>query len=466
MVVKLLHAYFPTRKLLLVATETVLIFSAMIAAVFLRFGPDAELTLNYQEGFLKVAFVCVVCILAMYYFDLYDSLVLNNPSEVKARLIEVLGVICLILSTFYYLYPPAQLGRGIFVVGIIFIGACLAVSREFFFVLNRSSWFAHRAVLLGGGPLAKSLAAEVKKRPELGIRLVGYIDLALGADSGGNLNGLKNLGTLDDLLELVDRERVQRIIVAIKDRRNSMPVRELLDLRLKGMQVEDGGRVLERISGKIEVDQLNPSWLIFADGFRLKPGILALQRLVGIVVSILLLLIVLPVIPLVVILIKATSPGPVLYKQKRIGKDGVVFNCYKFRTMRNDAEADTGPTWASDSDPRITSVGRFLRIVRLDEIPQLWNVLRGDMNFVGPRPERPEFDRWLKSEIPYYHLRQIVRPGITGWAQISCSYGASVEQAKEKMRYDLYYIKNISFSLDLLVIFETIKTVLFGRGAR
>lgn len=466
MVVKLLHAYFPTRKLLLVATETVLIFSAMIAAVFLRFGPDAELTLNYQEGFLKVAFVCVVCILAMYYFDLYDSLVLNNQSEVMARLIEVLGVICLIVSTFYYLYPPAQLGRGIFVVGIILIGACLAVSREFFFVLNRSSWFADRAVLLGGGPLAKSLAAEVKKRPELGIRLVGYIDLALGADSGGNLNGLKNLGTLDDLLELVDREHVQRIIVAIKDRRNSMPVRELLDLRLKGMQVEDGGRVLERISGKIEVDQLNPSWLIFADGFRLKPGILALQRLVGIVVSILLLLIVLPVIPLVVILIKATSPGPVLYKQKRIGKDGVVFNCYKFRTMRNDAEADTGPTWASDSDPRITAVGRFLRIVRLDEIPQLWNVLRGDMNFVGPRPERPEFDRWLKSEIPYYHLRQIVRPGITGWAQISCSYGASVEQAKEKMRYDLYYIKNISFSLDLLVIFETIKTVLFGRGAR
>jgi sugar transferase (PEP-CTERM system associated) len=274
------------------------------------------------------------------------------------------------------------------------------------------------------------------------------------------------VGRLDSLLELVATKQIKRVVVALQDRRSTLPVRQLLDLRLKGLQVDDGGSLLERISGKIEVDQLHPSWLIFSEGFRLHPRVLVIQRLMGIVASVLLLLLMLPIIPLVALAVKLTSPGPVFYRQKRVGKNGVVFNCYKFRTMRADAEADSGPTWASDSDPRITAVGHFLRIVRLDEIPQLWNVLRGDMNFVGPRPERPEFETPLAKEIPYYYLRRVIRPGITGWAQINCGYGASVEQSKEKMRYDLYYTKNMSLTLDLLIIFQTIKTVIFGRGAR
>ena len=262
----------------------------------------------------------------------------------------------------------------------------------------------------------------------------------------------------------IAQKQIKRIIVAQQDRRSTMPVRELLDLRLRGFRVDDGGRLLERISGKIEVDQLHPSWLIFSSGFRLQPSVLLVQRLMAIVVSLVLLLAVLPIVPIIVLLIRLTSRG--FSPSERVGKNGTVFYCYKFRTMRADAEADTGPTWASDSDPRITPVGRFLRVTRLDEIPQLWNVFRGDMNFVGPRPERPEFDAWLKQEIPYYYLRQIVRPGITGWAQINCGYGASLEQSKEKMRYDLYYIKNMSLALDLLIVFQTVKTVIFGRGAR
>ena len=462
--VKLFDAYVPARTLYLVIAETLIIFSAMVAAVFLRFGADAELTLSYQQGFLKVTVVAAVCMICLYYFDLYDSLVISNPREVVTRLIVVLGVVCLVVAVLYYLYPPLQLGRGIFLLGIILVGLALVGSRELFFALNRSAHFADSTILLGDGPLARSLAREIQNRYELGMRLVGYIGTANNPEA--QLNGLPIVGKLDNLLALVEQKQIKRIVVALQDRRSTLPVRELLDLRLKGFQVEDGGSLLERISGKIEVDQLHPSWLIFSDGFRLQPKVLVTQRLVAIVVSLLLLLIMLPFIPLIALIVKLTSPGPAFYSQKRVGKNGVVFNCYKFRTMRADAEADSGPTWASDSDPRITSIGHFLRAVRLDEIPQLWNVLRGDMNFVGPRPERPEFETSLANEIPYYYLRRVIRPGITGWAQINCGYGASVEQSKEKMRYDLYYIKNMSLTLDLLITFQTVKTVIFGKGAR
>jgi sugar transferase (PEP-CTERM system associated) len=462
--VKLFDAYVPARTLFLVIAETLIIFSAMVAAVFLRFGADAELTLSYQQGFLKVTVVAAVCMICLYYFDLYDSLVISNPREVVTRLIVVLGVVCLVVAVLYYLYPPLQLGRGIFLLGIILVGLALIGSRELFFALNRSALFADSTILLGDGPLARSLAREIQNRYELGMRLVGYVGTANNSEA--QLSGLPVIGKLDNLLALVEQKQIKRIVVALQDRRSSLPVRELLDLRLKGFQVEDGGSLLERISGKIEVDQLHPSWLIFSDGFRLQPKVLVTQRLVAIVVSLLLLLIMLPFIPLIALLVKLTSPGPAFYSQKRVGKNGVVFNCYKFRTMRADAEADSGPTWASDSDPRVTSIGHFLRAVRLDEIPQLWNVLRGDMNFVGPRPERPEFETSLANEIPYYYLRRVIRPGITGWAQINCGYGASVEQSKEKMRYDLYYIKNMSLTLDALITFQTVKTVIFGKGAR
>jgi len=206
--------------------------------------------------------------------------------------------------------------------------------------------------------------------------------------------------------------------------------------------------------------------LIYADGFRFSPAFMVLRRIFSLTASLTLLLLILPVIPLVILAIKLDSKGDLLYKQERVGRGGLVFYCYKFRTMRPNAEADTGPTWAGDDDPRITRIGKFLRKARLDEVPQLWNVLRGDMAFVGPRPERPEFVEWLTKEIPYYPVRHVVRPGITGWAQVRYRYGNTVEDAKEKLQYDLFYIKNVSLGLDFLVMFQTIKTVLFGRGAR
>jgi sugar transferase (PEP-CTERM system associated) len=300
--------------------------------------------------------------------------------------------------------------------------------------------------------------AGLRRRSTLGIDVVGWT---------GNVSGeLTRESVASDLLDTTRGRRVHRVIVAMADRRGTLPVQELLDLRLNGVRVEDATSWLEKISGRIEVEQLNPSWLIFTDGFRFSNIFRFVRRLVNFGVAFVALLPALPLLPFIALAVKLSSPGPALYRQERVGRQGKVFYCYKFRTMRQDAEADTGATWATDDDPRITSVGKFLRSSRLDEIPQLWCVLKGDMHFVGPRPERPEFVAWLSREIPYYGVRHIVRPGITGWAQVQYKYGNTLEDAREKLQYDLFYIKNASFGLDLLIMFQTIKIVLLGRGAR
>ena len=241
---------------------------------------------------------------------------------------------------------------------------------------------------------------------------------------------------------------------------------ELLQLRMEGVKIEEATSWLEKISGKIEVENLYPSWLVFGEGFRRSTAFKLVRRALSIVISLIGLILALPLLPLIMLAIRLDSKGPVFYKQTRVGKAGRVFKVVKFRTMRDDAEAASGPRGAGDNDPRITRVGKFLRSSRLDEIPQLWCVLKGDMAFVGPRPERPEFIEWLSKEIPYYGVRHMVRPGLTGWAQVKYKYGSTVQDAREKLQYDLFYIKNASIGLDLLVMFQTIKIVMLGRGAK
>jgi exopolysaccharide biosynthesis polyprenyl glycosylphosphotransferase len=245
-----------------------------------------------------------------------------------------------------------------------------------------------------------------------------------------------------------------------------MPSRELLQIRLHGVRIEDASSLLEKVDGKIDIDWVHPSSLVFSDGFHLNAPFFLVRRLLSISVSFLALVVCLPILPFIVLGIKLTSPGPVLFRQERVGRNGISFTLFKFRTMKQSAESETGPTWAADDDPRVTAIGRFLRRSHLDEIPQLWNVLKGDMGFVGPRPERPEFVQWLTMAIPYYHLRHMIRPGITGWAQIKYRYGASLEDANEKLKFDLYYIKHVSVALDLFIVFETMRTVLLARGSR
>ena len=244
-----------------------------------------------------------------------------------------------------------------------------------------------------------------------------------------------------------------------------MPVRELLDLRLRGVVIENSSPLVERLSGKLPLDGLNPSMLIFAEGFKMNTTHMLLRRLLSISVSLVASLICLPFVPFIILAVRLSSPGPILFSQTRVGRRGKLFTAYKFRTMRQDAEAN-GAVWAVKDDPRVTRVGMIMRKTRLDEIPQLWNVLRGDMAFVGPRPERPEFVQWLSQEIPYYDLRHMIRPGITGWAQVRYQYGASLEETKRKLEYDLYYVKHQTIGLDLLIMFETIKTIILRRGAQ
>ena len=251
----------------------------------------------------------------------------------------------------------------------------------------------------------------------------------------------------------------------MENRLENMPVREMPELRLRGVVVENSSDLMERLTGKLPLNGLNPSTLIFAEGFRMNPIQRVLRRLFSLAVSFLALVICLPFIPFIILAVRLSSPGPIFFSQTRVGLRGELFTLYKFRTMRQDAEAQ-GAVWAVKDDARVTPIGMFLRKTRIDEIPQLWNVLRGDMAFVGPRPERPEFVQWLSQEIPFYDLRHLIRPGITGWAQVRYRYGASLEETKWKLEYDLYYVKHLSIGLDLLIMFETIKTIILRRGAR
>jgi sugar transferase (PEP-CTERM system associated) len=268
------------------------------------------------------------------------------------------------------------------------------------------------------------------------------------------------------LCELARRSGTRKITVAMDERRQRLPVKQLLQCKMNGIDVCQGETLYEELTGKLFIEKLNPSWLIFSDGFRKSPVTRVSKRLTGLVMSIVLLALISPLLGIIAIAIKLDSKGPVFFSQSRCGQDGKPFNVLKFRSMIDNAEAETGPQWASDDDWRITRVGHILRKFRLDELPQIINVLKGEMSFVGPRPERPEFVETLTTKIPYYSERHTVKPGITGWAQVSYGYGASVEAAMEKLKYDLFYVKNMSTALDLLVVFRTIKIILHQSGAR
>jgi sugar transferase (PEP-CTERM system associated) len=312
--------------------------------------------------------------------------------------------------------------------------------------------------------LARDLVTEVIRRPETGLGVAGFVD-DNPALVGVSVVNPKVLGLTRDLEQIVANNRIDRIVVELQDRRGHLPIQTLLNLKTRGIAVEEATSLYERVSGKIAIENLKPSWMIFNRGFEVSRGRLLQKRVASLVISLILTILFAPVILLIMALIKLDSRGPIFFGQERVGQDGQVFKLWKFRSMRDDAEKDTGPVWASQDDPRVTRVGRVLRRTRLDELPQLFNVLKGDMSMVGPRPERPHFVKELAEKIPFYHLRHSVKPGVTGWAQVSYHYGSSLADAIEKLQYDLFYVKNMSFLLDSLVIFQTVKIVLFNRGS-
>jgi sugar transferase (PEP-CTERM system associated) len=456
--IRLFNVYYPVRALVLLAVETMVVFSSFLLGMMLAFPDDRYIVLNYENGYLKVIIATLVVLICSHWFDLYDSSRFEAKGEMYFRLFLVPGLLALLLAGVSWFYPDVLPGNNASLIGLVLLTIGLVAWRAAYGWLVQQTFMQEKVYVLGTGDRAQRLVHGLRLRKELGVDVIGW---------SGNVEGaLTRESAAAHLMEVAGSQRVHRVIVAMPDRRGTFPVEQLLQLRLNGVRIEEATSWLEKISGRIEVEQLYPSWLIFAEGFRFSTSFNIMRRALSMVVSLVLLLVVLPFLPFVILAIKLDSKGPVLYRQKRVGRAGNPFFCYKFRTMRQDAEADTGPTWAGDDDPRITRIGKFLRTSRIDEIPQLWCVFKGDMGFVGPRPERPEFVEWLTKEIPYYGVRHAVRPGITGWAQVRYKYGNTIEDAKEKLQYDLFYIKNASLGLDILIMFQTIKIVLLGRGAQ
>ena len=457
--IRLFNVYYPIRKLILLVGEALIVFGSLLLGVFLTHPDDGYIVLNFEGGYLKILAATALILLCSHWFDLYDTALVNTKGELYFRLLLVLGLLAFALAAVSYFRPNENLLRnGSSEFGLLILTIGLIGWRVGFGWLVQLPILVERIYVLGTGERAQRLVQGLRQNPELGIEVASWTGKLEGA--------VTRESVAEHLMEIVHQQKVHRVIVAMPDRRGTIPMRELLDLRMRGVKIEEATSWLEKMSGKIEVENLYPSWLIFAHGFRRSSTFIVVRRLLSIVISLLGLIISAPLWPLVMLLVKLDSPGPMFYTQRRVGKAGRVFYVIKFRTMRQDAEAANGPQWAGKNDPRITRVGRFLRSSRLDEIPQLWCVLKGDMAFVGPRPERPEFVESLTKEIPYYGVRHMVRPGLTGWAQIKYGYGSTVQDALEKLQYDLFYIKNASIGLDLLIMFQTIKTVLLRRGAQ
>ena len=455
------------RALTLAACETGLMIFAVFAAAVLRVGfDDAIELLGADYGIAKILLVVAIAQISLYYFDLYDARIASDRRELYTRLIQALASTSFALAVLYWAFPALMVGRGVFLVAAVLMLTLVAGWRLAFEWVSGRVGPRERLLLVGTSAATVDLARELfERRYELGVEIAGFIDPDPSKVGQPLLNpGI--VGTIDDIPAIVRAKGVDRVVVSLADARGTLPVDKLLEMKLEGVSFDHLASVYEQYTGKIAVENLRPSWLIFSDGFRKSRFLGSVKRVMDIAFASLGLVLAAPLMLIAAIAVRYTSPGPVLYHQKRVGKNGHIFTVHKFRSMRVDAEAATGPVWASKTgDPRVTPIGTFLRRSRLDEVPQLWNVLKGDMSFVGPRPERPEFVDELTQQIRFYGQRHIVRPGITGWAQVRYTYGATTEDALQKLQYDLYYIKNLSIALDLFIIFETVKTVVLRKGA-
>jgi sugar transferase (PEP-CTERM system associated) len=454
----------PTKTLMLLAGESLLIILGLAMATGLRFISSRW---EYAGGHTVARFLVVVliCELALYYNDLYDLQVTNSRARLLIGLLQALGMASIALALLYYIAPGVSLGRGIagFAVPTIMtliFGWRLLLDSKGFLLLSRPQ----RVLIVGTGPTGISLTREIISRPELNLKVLGFLD-EKGENIGKPLVNPGIIGGIADLGSLVELHDIDRVVMSLAEQRGRMPYRELLRLKFAGVSVEDAHTVFERISGRIALERLSPSWLIFSDGFRKSRFLLTAKRSFDIFASILGILLTLPLMALTAAAILIETGRPVFFRQKRVGLNGEQFEILKFRSMRQDSEKD-GPAWAADGDKRITRVGSFIRKFRLDELPQFFNILEGNMSLVGPRPEQPYFCEVLEANLPFFAQRHTVRPGVTGWAQIKYQYGSSIEDSKRKLELDLFYIKHLSLSLDLAILFETVKVIVFGKGAK
>lgn len=450
------------RSSTLIVMESALILGAVVTAVYVQLGGVAGLA--GVGGLLPKAFLIVmVCQLCLYWGDLYDDPHSGGSYvELMIRTLQALGATCLMLAAIYAMFPDLVIGRGVLTIVALLTTSGVISWRMTFGWVSRHVGPRERLLMVGASSAGLALARELHDNEDAGVQIVGVVDAegAVTADPR-----LPWLGGIEDIPSIVRARGVDRVVVSLADARGKLPMDKMLEMKLDGVSFDYLASVYEEYTGKIAVENLRPSWLIFSPGFRKTRRLLAQKRALDVMSALVGLVLSAPILLVLAAIIKITSPGPVFYSQRRVGRDSHIFTVYKLRSMCNDAERATGPVWAArNGDTRITWIGRFMRRTRLDEIPQFWNILIGNMSFVGPRPERPEFVQSLSEQIPFYRQRHVIKPGLTGWAQVRYTYGATVEEAMEKLQYDLYYIKHLSVTFDLFIIFETIKTVLLRRG--
>jgi sugar transferase (PEP-CTERM system associated) len=438
--------------------EAVLISALMLVAARANGSLDSALAALWKIGLATAVFE-----LCFYYNDLYDLTVVHSRAELLTRVMRAAGTGAIALGLLSIVVPAVSVGHGIFVTSLWLLLIAVPLWRMAFNGLTRDRRLEQRVLIVGTGPIARLVARQINAQHDFGYHIVGCVTESNDAETDGL--DMPLLGTAADVSLLVLQHHIDRVVVSLSDRRGHLPIRELLRAKLSGVRIEDAATTYERISGKILTDGLAPSWLIFSDGFQASRGTRVVKRLVDIVLAATGLVAAAPLMLLTAIAVWLDSPGPVLYRQVRVGENDRLFTLCKFRSMRSDAERGK-PIWATNNDSRVTRVGRVIRLTRLDELPQLLNVLRGDMSFVGPRPERPYFVQQLAADIPFYAERHAVKPGVTGWAQVKYRYGSSVEDAMEKLRYDLYYIKHLSIGFDLTIVIDTVKVILCARGAQ
>ena len=457
--IRIFDQFVSPKHLLLRVLEGFLIASALVCGAWLRFFDNPEefhAYVRFPDFAFQALFVIFVFQTSFHYTDYYKSDGFRSRLEQFLCLGQAVGGACFFLGVVYYLFPGLLIGRGVFFIGTGLAVGLVMVNRV---VLDRAWHVAatrEKVLIVGAGELAHTVARELKLRADLSVEFAGFFDPSERPDDASS-----------ELLEAVaDVNRITRIIVAMEDRRGLLPVRELVTLRVQGVKVQDAHTAISELSGRLWLKTIRPSWFVFSEGFHRSRITLGVKRTVDIVFGTLGLIVSAPIMLLVAIAVKIDSKGPILYRQERVGYRRRLFEVLKFRSMRTDAEKNNQPVWAQQNDPRVTRIGGFLRKYRLDELPQFINVIRGDMSFVGPRPERPVFVDILRKEISYYDERHSARPGLTGWAQVRYPYGATVDDAYRKLEYDLFYLKNMSVLFDCAIILETVRTVLTGSGAR
>jgi len=457
--------YLKVPVVLLALIEAALFVFAPYQAAALRFGSAVadNVTPTGQLWPTAVLFSAVT-VLSLFAMGLYTTRQRSTRTGMVLRIVAGVLNAAALSALLYYLVPNLEIGRGMLALtaGVAIAGSMIA--RMLFDHVVDQDLFKRRVLVYGAGRRAASLLELRRRSDQRGFRIVGFIRTE-GDDAGTSME--RTLPRPEDLYSWVIKNPIDEIVVAMDDRRRGFPMHEFLECRLAGIDIIELPSFLERETGKVRLDVLNPSWIIFGEGFRASQVERWLERGFDLVASSLLLLLGLPLMfaATIAIMIEDGWQAPVLYRQRRVGQHGRVFDVFKFRSMSEDAES-TGLTWAVKDDPRVTRVGAIIRKTRIDELPQLCNVLRGEMSFVGPRPERPEFVEQLEERIPYYRERHSVKPGITGWAQLCYPYGSSERDALEKLQYDLYYVKNRSLLFDLAILVQTVEVVLWGKGAR